>query len=233
MDPESRQTIHVGINFVFAPTPTMSKVSNLKFQQALMAAGIEYTEVRLLEYGIEVRCGTVTPLVIKVISGDPRIGQLLILAPQARGMLGLDMFIKESEATVRAFEDTWGTNRQILTSDVTIRDLFHSTREHGFQEIWEDRLGQSRDALAVLGPIVQGGGLRLVIPPLVSDPQPVEIELKIESFLRDTHKIWIETVFKWPQARSPHERMEPASQLRLVDKYIEERVIKFMTEGRI
>jgi len=231
MNPESRQTIHMGINFVFAPPPAMDKQSHLRFQQALVGAGIEYTGVRLPENQIEVQCGTANPLVIKVIGSDPRIGQLLILAPQAAGSLGLDMFIKDSEAVVKAFEETRGGQRQILASDVTLRDLFDTTHEHAFQELWEHRLGQPEEALKVLGRGIQGGGLRLVIPPLAGDTEPVQIELKIESYLRDSQRLWVETIFKWPQPRAVQERMDPGAQLRQADRYVEECVVKFMMGG--
>ena len=49
---------------------------------------------------------------------------------------------------------------------------------------------------------VAGGGLRLMMPPhSVEGAAPVSIELRVESFLRETNKMFVETVFTWPQPR--------------------------------
>jgi hypothetical protein len=46
---------------------------------------------------------------------------------------------------------------------------------------------------------VLGGGLRLVMPPVKEGAEPVQIEIKIESFFRESQKLFIETFFVWPQ----------------------------------
>jgi hypothetical protein len=108
--------------------------------------------------------------------------------------------------------------------------LYETSAEHAFQELWEMRLRQPPDSLAVLGRPVLGGGLRFVMPPQPDDPEPVQIEVKIESFLRDTKKIFVETQFAWPSPMSPGAPF-PVNRLEQVNKYIEESVISFITGG--
>ena len=231
MYPESRQTIHMGINFIVSSMPVLNEPSKLRFQEFLHRYGIDFTQVK---YGdSEIFVGREAPmrLDIKVAAmSPPSLGQLLILAPQPG--CDLVLFTKEAEAIVKAFDSTWPAGkRQVISCDATLRDLFETTSEHAFKELWEERLGQSSDVLAVLGRPVLGGGLRFVMPPQPNELEPVQIEVKIESFLRNTRKIYVETQFKWPQPKAPGEPLDPTSRLKQVDEYIETELLSFMTGG--
>jgi hypothetical protein len=230
MYPDSRQIIHMGINFLMSPMPVIDMQSNLNFQQSLVIHGIDFTKVEFKEREIVVVREMPARLEVKVAAvGPPSVGQLLILAPHPGR--DLTLFTKEAEAVVKAFDSTWpAKTRQIISSDATLRDLYETSAEHAFQELWEMRLRQPPDSLAVLGRPVLGGGLRFVMPPQPDDPEPVQIEVKIESFLRDTKKIFVETQFAWPSPMSPGAPF-PVNRLEQVNKYIEESVISFITGG--
>lgn len=231
MIPDSRVPIHMGINFVITPKPRISAQTNLKFQQSLIEHGIDFVNVSFQEHEIAVQRQTPTPLLIRVLAAqDPGIGQLIIIAPQTGS--GPELFAKEAEAVVAAFQSTWSTKRQIVASDVTFRDLHEASAKHAFQELWEELLNQPRDALKTLGWSIHGGGVRFVVPPKLDDPEPVEIQLRIESFLQDPKKLWVETIFKWVQPMPPGTPLDPKSRLTQVDKYIEGSVIPFIT-GRV
>lgn len=231
MNPESRVTIHMGINFVVSPMPTIDQQSSLSFQQSLVNYGIDFSKVELKEREILAVREAPTALEVRVAAlGPPSVGQLVILAPDPRRPL--DLFGKEAESVVKAFDSNWPQKRrQIISCDATLRDLYESSGEHAFQELWETRLRQSRDSLAVLGRPVLGGGLRFVMPPLPNDPEPLQIEVKIESFLRDTKKIYVETQFVWPSPMPPGRPLDAMSRLKQVDKYIEHEVVSFITGG--
>ncbi len=227
----SRQTIHMGINFVVFPSPRINMQSNLRFQQFLSENGIECPTVKFKEKErkISIARESPTPLNIQVgiTTSSPSFGQLLIFAPQSGS--SLEMFSKEAEMIVEAFNSTWPTTkRQIITCDVTFRDLYETSSEHAFLELWETHLDQSAEALKVLGRPVLGGGLRFVMPPQPDDDEPVMTELKIESFLKNTKKIFIETQFKWPQPTAAEVPLDPHSRLKQVDDYIENKVVAFM-----
>lgn len=230
MNPESRMTIHMGVNFVVSPPPTIDMDRNLDFQQSLVGEGIDFAKVGFKEGELSVIREVPTFLQVRVAALGPPTGQLLILAPNPQRSLGL--FAKEAEAVVRAFDSTWPEkNRQVIRCDATLRDLYEASGEHAFKELWETRLAQSPDSLAVLGRPVLGGGLRFVMPPRAHDPEPVQIEVKIESFLKDTKKIYVETQFTWPAPRPPGAAVDPQNRLKQVDAYVENEVISFITGG--
>lgn len=228
MDPKTRDNIHVGINFIVNPTPTIDPQSYIGFQQSLTEQRIHFSRSER-EPSIVVIREKPAPLEVKVgtVSGSP-LGQLLIVAPYP----GCDftLFGVDAESVVEAFETTWPSEkRQIISCDATFRDLYLTSSEHAFRELWETLLKQPPQMLAGLGRPVLGGGLRFVMPPQPGDSEPVQVELKIESFLRDTQKVFVETQFKWPQPLPPGTPLDPRNRLIQVNEYIESKVIPFIT----
>ena len=230
MDTSSRKTIHMGVNFVLAPMPAVDTQFSLSFQRFLGEAGIQFARVDQGDGQLSVLREKPAPLNIKIASGGP-VGQLLISAPFPERPL--DAFITEAEKVVRAFEIAAITGpRQIVSRDATLRDLFDTGGVHAFQEIWERFLERSPEVLEMLGKDVLGGGLRFVMPPKEGEPDPVQIELKIESFLRDTSKIYFETQFAWPQPSPPGSTISPRDLLARVDAYVQEVASQFAGETR-
>ncbi len=231
MNPNSRQIIHMGINFTLSPMPIINVHSNLEFQKSLATWGIDFSKVEFKEREVLVVREVPTRLEVKVAAiQPPAIGQLLILAPHSGS--DLTLFGREAEAIVKAYASTWPTEkRQIISCDATLRDLYAASGDHAFRELWEIRFGQSLDALSVFGRPVLGGGLRLVMSPQPDDLQPVQIEVKIESFLRDATKLFVETQFKWPRPMPPGASLDPMSRLNRVDEFVEEKVVPFMMGG--
>lgn len=232
MNPDSRQTIHIGINFLFLPIPAIDQRIGLRFQEALLSSGIDVSRVDLKpQQEITVAREPRPRLEIKVgvILGSP-LGQLLIVSSDPS--TDLDLFTKDADAAIAAFSTTWpAEGRQVIRSDVTIRDLYEATGEHAFKELWEARLQQAESSLARLGRPVLGGGLRLVMPPTPGEQEPKQIEIKIESFLKDTKKMFVETQFTWPQPSPAGAPMDPASKLKAVDDYVENQVESFILGG--
>lgn len=232
MNTETRQTIHLGINFLISPVPPLDSNSKLRFQQSLATSGIDFSHVELKEREIVVIREASPRLEIKVaaLPGAP-LGQLLIVSPDPR--CDLRLFAKDAEAIIEAFEATWTMpSRQIISSDVTLRDLYESSSEHAFQELWEGRLKQPPDSLARLGRPVLGGGLRFVMPPLSDEPYPHQIEVKIESFLRDSKKVFVETQFTWTAPTPPSVPWDAQKRLEQVDRYVEDQVETFVVGGQ-
>jgi hypothetical protein len=226
---DSRQIIHMGINYHTVPMPAIDQQNNLRFQQFLLKTGVDITSGRIEQNSIVIERPAPRPLIIQMIvqAARPNIGQVLIVAPTSQQPL--QQFINEVGAALDAFEQAWPSpNRQILACDVTLRCLYESTSDHAFQEIWEKRLSQPPDSLKALNRNVLGGGLRFVMPPQAGDPEPVQIELKIESFLRNTKKVFIETQFLWPGPKPPGAAFSPEDRLRQVNEYIEKHVHAFM-----
>ena len=231
MKPESSQLIHVGISYVTAPLITIDKHTYLGFQQAIHSCGIEFDQAAHQENRIIVTRQSPTPLQLTVNVLPPQLGQLLVVAPQPQRTL--NSFVQEAEAVIEAFTETWpAQNRQIVGCDVTIRKLYEATKPHAFEELWEDLLGQSAQSLTAFGRPVLGGGLRFVMPPVAQDgDEPRQIEVKIESYLRATNKLFVEVQFAWPQPAPPGKPFGVKERLLAVSAYIESEVLDFATGG--
>lgn len=230
MIPESRISIHMGVNFVVSPVPLVNRERNLTFQQALADQGIDFQKVDFKDGGLSIIREVPTFLDIRVAVLGPPVGQLVIVAPEPGRPLSL--FAKEAEAVVAAFDLTWPQKgRQIVACDATLTDLFQTSGEHAFQELWETRLGQPTESLEALGRPVLGGGLRFVMPAPLDDPEQVQIEVKVESFLRDTKKFFVQTQLSWPVPRLPGESLDPQFRLEQVNEYVQSRVISFIIGG--
>lgn len=219
--------LHMGINYVVAPPPQIDQRRFLAFQTALLDKGIDYGEAKYTERDISLT-RTEPSLQVRIVIPEARVGQLLIVAPKSGE--GIDLFGMQAEEIVEAFGGTWPDVRQVVASDCTLRYLYQSDQNHAFQEIWEQRLNQSAQLLEVFGAPVSGGGLRLVIAPSPVEANPAEVDLKIESFLQDPSKVFLEVQYKWPQKQPPDSPFDPRARLQEVDRFIDEKVLAFMNQ---
>ncbi|MDI9548256.1 MAG: hypothetical protein QM346_11730 [Chloroflexota bacterium] len=223
----SQQSIYKGINFQLAPFSGVDTRARLRFQAALLDRGIELEQAVTQEDEHHFLIIREKPFRIEITLAWPNapLAHLAILGPH--GAHDGEGFEREAEAIIQAFNDVWhDPRRQIVSCDATVRDLFESSCEHAFQELWERRLKQPPQSLDVFGRPVLGGGLRFVMPSLQDGTESCQIEVKIESFLRDTKKIFVETQFVWLQAHVGP--MNPSERLKAVDDYVEQRVIPFI-----
>jgi len=226
MDIESRQTIHAGVNFIFVPSPIINKGRLLDFQQKLDEFDIDISRVEYLDEGIVAIRQPKHPIQITISSLQQHTGQLLMVFPLPGRPL--ESVEAESESIVNVFNQVWSEDRrQVLSSDATIRDLYNTSSDHAFKELWEKRLGQTPGSLSLLGAGLAGGGLRFVIPPTGDDP--CIIEVKIESYLRDSSKLFIEAQFKWPGPSGT--TFNPTEKLERVNQYITKKVVEFIKQG--
>ncbi|MBE3142684.1 MAG: hypothetical protein IMZ61_02005 [Planctomycetes bacterium] len=63
----------------------------------------------------------------------------------------------------------------------------------------------------------------------IQEEMPAQIEVKIESFLLDTKKIFVETQFTWPMPTNPGAPFGVRERLSQMNAYIEKQVSFFMT----
>mgnify|MGYP001616030245 CR=1 FL=1 len=226
----SRRLIHVGINYLTIPAPQVTHSSSLLFQQAVLANGLEFVRAENREKQLILTREVPSPLQIIVNVSGPEVGQIAIVAPHLKH--SVEMFIKEAEASISAFTSVWSVpNRQIIKCDATIRELIETESQHAFQELWEKRLGQSAQALKVFGRQIRGGGLRFVMDPSPIENDPAQIDVKIESYLQDTSKIFVETQFNWPKASTPGagEPFIAKNRINQVYNYISQEVHQFLS----
>ena len=227
---DSRQTIHIGINLVSAPAPVLDRPSARRFQEYLEDADIAFTNTEYKDRLLLVR-DPIKPLQINVGVVGPQVGQLVIVA----GMPDRSIadFCEEAEKVLVAYERAWPAQaRQLVHVDATIRDLYETSTDHAFKELWETRLHQRPDSLQALGPGLAGGGLRFVIPPADADHLTPLMEVKIESFLQNSHKLFIETQFLYTQPAPLGAPTEITQRLNALNDYARQDVVSFIQEGQ-
>lgn len=227
----------MGINFVLTHMPIVDKRLALRFQEALQDVGVEYDAVEFPKKNQlrVIRKEEKAPFEIRLNLNEPStgpvaIGQLLVLDsfPMRDS---IDSFIAEAENAIRAFESVSSSpHRQVLSKDVALRDLYSTGEVHAFQLIWEEALGQSPERIERLGRPIHGGGLRFVMPPRPEDHEPVMIELKIESFLEDTSKLFIEAQLTWPMPTKPGSSISPTEPLRFAEDYITNTALRILEQ---
>jgi hypothetical protein len=198
---ESKTSVHFGMNFLLAGPWGQEKGALLEFQKALLDGGLEFSQTAARPAGFSLIRNEPSPLQVILETPGPQVHTLQIVASNPQ--YELEMFSREAAVVTMAYQKTWRLPQyQILNTGGCIRHLY-SARVHAFQYLWEERLGQSPQDFALLGHRpVAGGGLRLLIPPHQKEGgEPVGIEIRIESFLRESQKLFVETVFTWPQPR--------------------------------
>ncbi len=228
MRPESARFIHLGINIITIPGALMSAQTALRFQQAAIAEGLEYQDVQTAPDRVTLARTSGSHLEISAITPNPQFLQLLVVAPEPK--YALTSFAADVVAATAAFSRVWSVeSRQIISVDAAIRELYEISATHAFQELWESRLGQTNEGLATFGRPVLGGGLRLVLAPLPNEANPVQIEVKIESFLQDASKMFVETQFRWTNPLEAGAPYDPKQYLDEMYAFITTKIREFMT----
>lgn len=225
---ETRQSFHFGVNFTFVPPAIIDGQHSRRFVEALAGSGLEFDQTNM-QGGMFAAHREQRPLQIRVAQLAPPVGQLAVLAPVPGR--ALEEFIDEAEIVVAAFASTWGSSRQVVARDCTIRHLYAVEAQHAFQYLWVTRLGQPEEQMTAFGRPILGGGLRLVIPPSESNENQGQIEVKIESLLADSRKLFVEVQIMWPKASVPNAPMAPREMLEAVDGFANREVVAFITGG--
>ena len=195
----SKTTSHFSLQYLLAGSWQPERMAAVEFEKALLDNGLDFSQTNLYENSFMLTRTQPSHLQIKLESLGPQV--LSIQVVSVNPQYDLDMFCRDTEAVTLAFVKTWPANQyQALTRSGKIHHLY-STEMHAFKYLWEQRLDQQPQDFQVLGRRpVAGGGLRLLMPPHTADGgEPVSIEVRIESFLRETNKLFVETVFTWPQ----------------------------------
>jgi len=219
---ESKTSSHFSISFVIAGGWTAEPSVQIDFQKALLENGLEFSQTNFYKNGFQLRReAPSSPLQILLESPAPQIHNLKILAISPN--CDLDYFCRESEAVTIAYQQIWPAEQyQILNTTARI-DHLYSTKIHAFQYLWENRLNQSPEDFKALGGRPVHAGTQ----------EPVTIELRIESFLREPSKLLVETAFTWPKPRiiSREGRFGPRPYLETVENFAATEVWNFITKS--
>jgi hypothetical protein len=230
---ETRQSIFFGISYVLASQWSADTIKRLDFQRALARQQLDFPQTSVGPHEFALVRTEPSVLQVKVASSGPQISTISISSKCPTH--GLEMFIKEAQATCEAYRQTWlALQCQSLQCSARIHHLY-SCQDHAFKYIWEQRLGQRPEDFRHLGkrPVL-GGGLRLFMPPIKEEKEPVQIEVKIESFLREPQKMFVETVFAWlkPRLLTEDTNFDTGLRLKTVEKYASEEVCNFIAQSQ-
>lgn len=223
----SRRIIHFGINFMFAPAIPIDTDQQLKFQGLLDKEQIVFEQINRTDKALKFSSSKGGRIDVQVGTPGPQVSQLLLLSQNPT--LPRDSFIEHAEIICRIFREVWNEPQQIIQRDSCVRSLYQVTDNHAFQYLWEKRLKQPADGLDVLKRPVLGGGLRLVIPP--SEDKKTQIELKIESFLRDSKMLFVEVQYAWLQPMPINEGFNPKRLIEEIDQFNNNEVTQFIRGG--
>jgi hypothetical protein len=228
-DCETRQSIYFAVGYVMAGDWLSGTVERLDFQRALAERQLDFLQTTVGAHEFTLVRKEPSALQVKVASLGPRVSSVSISSD--RPAYSLEMFGKEADAVCDAYRQVWLKEQcQILRCNASIRHL-DSCGDHAFKYLWEERLGQKPEDFSYLGkkPVL-GGGLRLVIPAVKEDKEPVQIEVKIESFFQESKKMFIETQFVWPQPRllATNAKFDPEARLADVESYAVNEVCNFV-----
>lgn len=232
---QSKTSSFFSIGYVVAGGLAADKARFLDFQRALLDSGLEFSQTTIQASGYQLQRGTPSsPLQVTLESPAPQVHRLQIAAPNPG--YDLELFCRDAEAAVAAYQQTWPLDPyQVLNSNGKIHHLY-SAQGHAFKYLWESRLGQSPEDFKQLGSRpVSGGGMRLLMPPhSVGGQEPVSIELRIESFLREPTRLLVETAFTWPRPRTvpAGQRFNPAAYMEQVETFAANDVWNFITRSR-
>ena len=228
---ESRQSIYFEVSYVIANQWHSETMQRLDFQKSLAQKQLDFPQTNVGTHGLTLVRTEPSALQVKLASLGPRVSNISISSN--RPAHSTELFCKEAEAVCDAYRQTWLKQQcQILQCNARIQHLY-SCQGHAFKYLWEDRLGQEPQDFHYLGkrPVL-GGGLRLVMPPIKEDVEPVHIEIKIESFFPELGKIFIETFFVWPKPRllTKNEKFDPELRLKHVEEYAVNEVCDFLLQ---
>ncbi|MBI5119232.1 hypothetical protein HZA56_22420 [Candidatus Poribacteria bacterium] len=223
------RVIHIGLNYVIAPKRPLTVDEKLAFQKELSMIGLEAEKTAKKEGGVGIKASYEgTTVIVETFMNSPNTGQLLILMPENPNSV---LFSKIAEAVgeiyIRIFTDP--KPQVFAQKDGSIRKLYSCSPEypHAFQYIWEKMLGKSPEELSVLGKPILGGGLRFVMPPTPNEP--IETQVKIESFIQDPKLLWVEATMKWLQPEEVGTNFPAGELYARLNDFIDKNVAKLMS----
>lgn len=217
----SKTTSFFSLQYLLAGAWKPERHKAVEFEKALLDNGLDFSQTNLYEKSYVLTRSQPSQLQIKLESPGPQVMGIQVVSQSPQ--YDLDMFCRDAEAASTAFLTTWPAKQyQILSATGKIHHLY-SSDTHAFKYLWEQRLHQQAGDFRILGNRpVAGGGLRLMMPPhSVNGGPPVSIELRVESFLRETNKLFVETVFTWPQPRNANaeQGFEPQQYMGEVEQF--------------
>lgn len=230
MEVSNRNTIHINISYIFAPFQPLNRLQALQLQEAFLKKGIEIATTNYTENEVTLIRNHLNPIEIKIgIIGQQasNIGRFSINAPNPGR--SLELVTQEAEDISQCIREVCGQKiQQIIKTDALIRDLYDTQSNHAFQDLWENRLSMSAKQLASFKRPVLGGGIRLFFPIMNDNKDLPQLDLRIESFLQNPKRIFIEARSSWNSIETNFDGFHPEKKFEYIEKTITTEVIQFI-----
>jgi hypothetical protein len=235
----SRQTIQFSVGFIVSPALELDDQRLAAFRARLEEEGIRFDHEERGDTGMLLVREKPSVLQVQVatgqVAGGPEpvaVSQIVVvtaIAPEVPAASTSEFADAAHEVTDVA-RDIWPEMENVLGWNTGVRALFASTTEHSFQYLWEQRLGQRTDELAVFGRPVLGGGMRLVFPPGQTPGEQFQAEVRVESFLEDVRRLYVELNLGSGVAE-PISAMNTTALVQLTEEFLHNRLVPFLRAG--
>lgn len=212
------------IAYVYRENPALARDENLKFYDRVTASGVEIPEFAIqggelvlvrrpvpVAGGLEIRVGAFGPT-----------PQLRLLVSELLGDRPVDLVWETADLVWDAFGSVWGTKLgQPNLTEVTLEFSMPTPKGESRTFLTESVARIDAAALHHLGRDFEGFGLRLMSGPALtfgSGSQPAlpasDINLRIETLLRDLSQLLLAITVKWPALIVPAEQLQLPSEIR-------------------
>lgn len=235
----SRQTIQLSVGFLVGPALELDEQRVAAFRARLEEEDVRFEHAEHADSTVVLTRLAPSSLQVQVASGQVGGGPEPVPVTQVvvASAVGQDVavasvadFAGAAHEVTDVLRDVWPGIEYVLGWNTGVRALFATATEHSFQYLWEQRLGQSTEELAVFGRPVLGGGLRLVFPPVQEEGEQFQAEVRVESFLEDVRRIYVEVNLA-NGTPEPVSAMNPTALVHATEEFLVGRLLPFLRGG--
>lgn len=233
----SRQTIQFTVGFLIGPALELDEQRFAAFRARLEEEDVRFDHAEHGDAGFLLARQTPWSLQVQVVTGEvggggPEpvpVSQIVIATAigQDSPVASAADFADAAHEVTDVARDIWPEMEFVLGWNTGVRSLFAASTDHSFQYLWEQRLGQATEDLAVFGRPILGGGLRLMFPPGQAEGEQYQAEVRVESFLEDVRRLYVELSLAGGNPE-PITAMNPTARIQTTEAFLEERVLPFL-----
>ncbi|HEX2189608.1 MAG TPA: hypothetical protein VHG51_11950 [Longimicrobiaceae bacterium] len=235
----SRQTIQFNVGFLVGPALELDEQRFAAFRSRLEEEDIRFEHAEQGDSTAVLTRLSPSSLQVQLASGQAGGGPEPVPVTQVvvATAIGQDVpvasvadFADAAHEVTDVLRDVWPEIEFVLGWNAGVRALFAASTEHSFQYLWEQRLRQPTEELSVFGRPVLGGGLRLVFPPVQEEGEQHQAEVRVESFLEDVRRIYVEVNLA-SGSPEPVSAMNPTALVQATEEFLVGRVLPFLGGG--
>lgn len=232
---ESRQTLQLSVGFLVAPALELSDERFAALRSRLDEEGIRFEQAEQQDNAVFLLRQQPSTLHVQVTNGSlpgpeaPPVTQFVVVTAvsQEAAASSPTEFADVAHEITDIARDVWPEMEHVLGWSTALRAIFASSTEHSFQYLWEQRLGQPADSLALFARPIVGGGMRVLLAPGAGPDEQFQVEIKVESLLEDPRQLYLELDLG-STAPGPMSLMNPTTLVNVTEDLLQDRVIPFL-----